>query len=160
MDQHLREFLRRHWQEVEAQSGQDFNLDLLTRTDFIYDTEPACRAVIAVRETAPEKALSYFQSVQRAFYVDNEDTNDERIYVGLAEALGLDGEAFVSSFVSAAMRGQTKADFDLARRMRVSGFPSLLIQYGEYVGCVCTGYTPAQDVLNVIDGILSDPATH
>ena len=51
----LKSFLRHHWDEVKNRSGQDFQYDILDNTNFIYDTEPPSRAVVAMRTLNPAK---------------------------------------------------------------------------------------------------------
>ncbi|MFT4678397.1 MAG: putative protein-disulfide isomerase [Flavobacteriales bacterium] len=48
-------FLKHHWEEVNQRSGQPFGFDLFKLENFIYDTEPGCRAVVTIRAISPEK---------------------------------------------------------------------------------------------------------
>lgn len=50
----FRNFLKHHWEEVNQRSGQPFGESLFDLEQFDYDTEPACRAVVAARQLAPE----------------------------------------------------------------------------------------------------------
>ena len=52
----FRETIAAHWQQVARESGLPFNDAALAREGFVYDTEPACRAVVAVRATARSRA--------------------------------------------------------------------------------------------------------
>ena len=49
VDDHYRNFLRRHWQEIGERTDQPFDLAILDETGWIYDTEKACRAVVTMR---------------------------------------------------------------------------------------------------------------
>lgn len=55
------DFLEHHWVEVNKRSGQPFGFDLLKQENFVYDTEPACRAVVTVRTIAKEKTLTFLR---------------------------------------------------------------------------------------------------
>jgi len=44
-----RAYIRDAWARVHAASGQPFDFSFHEREAFVYDTEPACRAVVAVR---------------------------------------------------------------------------------------------------------------
>ena len=48
--------MRQHWREVAKMTGQVFEDDLFKRDDFVYDTEPAAKAVIVMERLAPEHA--------------------------------------------------------------------------------------------------------
>jgi len=70
----LGDFLQHHWEEVGSRSGQSFSYEILKDTSFVYDTEPACRAVVLMRELKPEKEFEFFHKVQNAFYFKNKNT--------------------------------------------------------------------------------------
>ena len=48
MDSKLRDDILHHWHEVENLTGQTFNFDNAMPEGFIYNTEPASRAVITM----------------------------------------------------------------------------------------------------------------
>lgn len=126
MDEGLAAYLQTAWSNVHERSGQPFNFDFLNRSGFVYDTEPACRAVVTARQTAPNEGLSFLARLQRAFYVDNEDTTDTDTLCRLAGAHGFDQAAFRKSFLSDDIDALTRKDFALTRQTGVSGFPTLL----------------------------------
>ncbi len=49
----LADFLAHHWKDVEKRTGQPVNYDVLKDSTRVYDTEPACRAVVVVRSMKP-----------------------------------------------------------------------------------------------------------
>jgi putative protein-disulfide isomerase len=44
-----KDYIREAWTRVGAASGQPFDLSFFDREGFVYDTEPACRAVVTAR---------------------------------------------------------------------------------------------------------------
>ncbi|MBK7634297.1 MAG: hypothetical protein IPJ13_08365 [Saprospiraceae bacterium] len=50
----------------------------------MYDTEPACRAVVTVGKMDVSKQYAYFKAVQSSFYYHNALPNDDDTYVQLA----------------------------------------------------------------------------
>ena len=76
----FRNFLRHHWRDVAARTGQTFNEDLLEREFFNYDTEPACRAVVTARSLGVPDELEFMYRVQNRFYVLNEDPKEPEFY--------------------------------------------------------------------------------
>lgn len=105
MDAQLKGFLRHHWEEVAQRSGQPFSYELLDREDFVYDTEPAARAVVLAKQLAPERSWEMFTGIQHAFYAENRDTNELETYLELAEKLGIDRQTFAARFVAPAFAG-------------------------------------------------------
>ena len=94
MDAAAKARTRSHWQHVEAASGQPFDFAFFEREGFIYDTEPAARAVVAARRLAPEAAFPLYHRIQRAFYAGNRDVTDAGVLSELAAEGGLDRQAF------------------------------------------------------------------
>lgn len=126
MDERLRAHLRRHWAEVAARTGQPFDLGRLQREDFVYTTEPACRAVITVRELQPRLSLPMFRAVQTAFYAQGRDVTRTEVLVELAASVGLPRQAFETAFTSPELREATIDDVALAQRWGITGFPTLI----------------------------------
>lgn len=118
-------YLREAWQRVGEASGQTFDASFLERTDFVYDTEPACRAVVTMRTISPERTLSYMSAIQRAFYAENRDVTQPGVLAEIAAGHGADLLAFEDALQSANMRAATAADFDFTRGCGVSGYPAL-----------------------------------
>ena len=41
-----KDYIRGAWTQVDAATGQPFDMSFFDRESFVYDTEPACRAVV------------------------------------------------------------------------------------------------------------------
>ncbi|MYN41748.1 DsbA family protein [Duganella sp. FT109W] len=133
LDQAGKEFRLGHWERVEAQSGLPFNrAALMARENFVYDTEPVCRAVVTARKLAPAAdLLAVFHALQQAFYVDGLDTTDGRVLSAVVAAqLQLDVGAVLAMWQHADTIAQTRADFSRARALGVRSFPALLLDKG------------------------------
>jgi len=125
----FRDQLAGHWDQVRQECGLPFTPEALERPGFVYDTEPACRAVVVVRMMEPVKALAYFHRVQSAFYAEGHDVTSPAVLAELAGGLGLDRAAFFAKFGSDSARSETALDFTTAREMGVNGFPTLAVGY-------------------------------
>jgi len=149
MDKALARTLAHHWDEVWRQSGQPFSHALLERDDFVYDTEPACRAVVTVRENALQLALPMMHAVQRAFYAEGLDITRGEVltdaYAGVCANVGSDFDptAFSDAWASDAMKDATRNDFVLAQEWGIRGFPTLFAVQGERPHLVAPGYMKA-----------------
>lgn len=142
MDARARAAVRHHWEAVEAETGQPFCFSFFDRNDFVYDTEPACRAVVAMRCFAPDSALDYFAAVQKAFYAEGRDVTDAAVLAALAEPFGLDAEAFAILFAAPEIRDATHADFATAAAAGISGFPTVVVRHGSRFDLLTAGYRP------------------
>ncbi len=152
MDNALKQKLRGAWAGVAERSGQPFSNALFDRDDFIYDTEPACRAVVTVREHAPALALDMYHAIQQAFYVDGRDVTKPAVLGEVWDEVRRRGKDngshinFLRDFDSDAMRQGTRDDFTLAQRWGIRGFPALLAVQGGQAEMLANGFTEA-DVL-------------
>ncbi|WP_168734403.1 DsbA family protein [Pseudothauera nasutitermitis] len=151
VDVRYRDFLRGHWQEIGHRTGQPFDLSILDKTGWIYDTEKACRAVVAVRKLRPEAEWAYFAAAQRGFYLANHDPNDPRSFARIAETFGIDQALFLATYADAETIGTTRADFDFARSVGVNSFPTVLLRDGEGLAVLTIGYRPLQALLAPLD---------
>lgn len=152
MDAALKDKLRQAWAEVGRRSGQPFSQALFEREDFIYDTEPACRAVVTVRRHAPALALRMYHAIQQAFYAQGRDVTKAAVLAEIwDEVHGCSKEAwghidFLRDFESEDIRQQTRDDFSQAQRWGIRGFPALLAVRDGQAQLLASGYTEA-DVL-------------
>lgn len=134
--------IRHHWQEVEKTTGQPFSFAFFDRADFVYDTEAACRAMVAMRSFAPGATLSYLDAVQRAFYADNRDVTDPRVLADIAGAFDLDAAGFSALFNAPEIIEATRADFRAAAAAGISGFPTVILRDGDGFSLLTAGYQP------------------
>ncbi|MEM5366350.1 DsbA family protein [Paraburkholderia azotifigens] len=158
LDDAGKQFRLTHWARVEQMSGAEFNREaLMARENFVYDTEPVCRAVVTARTIAPGvDVLKVFRAFQRAFYVDGLDTTDGSVLAEVgAQAIAEQGiattaDAFFEAFTSDEVIDATQRDFELTRRLGVRGFPSLFVEIDGKVGQLSSGYTTAAQVTQAL----------
>lgn len=143
----LGDFLSKHWQEIQAKTGQKFNHRILSVKSMRYDTEPACRAVVVAGKMKPEIKHEYFKAAQKSFYYYNYMPNDDATYIRIAENLGLDGETFYKNFKSDAAKEATYDEFRLAKQLGVKGFPTVILQRGDKFYLVANGYRKADELI-------------
>jgi putative protein-disulfide isomerase len=146
MSAEFKEMLRGHWRHVATASGLPFSETIFERDDFVYDTEPPCRAVVAARNLDRANAYAYLKAVQLAFYRDGRDATRTDILADVAAESGYDREAFLMRFESRAMREETTGDFARTQTLGVDGFPTLGLMRGSQVFLVTSGYA-THDVL-------------
>lgn len=141
-----------HWRKVAQATGQPFDHGLFERKGWIYDTEPACRAVVTMRLLNPRLALAYKARVQTAFYAENRDTTVDAVLADIAEEAGVDREMFFAELVSPEAKTATVRDFMTAKQSGIHGFPTLLAGDGEGQYMVVTnGYRPLEGLSDALE---------
>lgn len=148
-----------HWTHVTEASGLPFDPAVLEAPDFLYDTDPAARAVVWVRRQDPELALTFLGDLQDAFYARNRNITDPQVLAALVAEHGLDGEGFLRAFDSEDLKQETWRDYATSQKAGVTGFPTLVAgphERGAY-GVVTRGYQPATAVTPMLEAWLSGP---
>ncbi len=153
-----KEFLKEHWVEINKRTGQPFQYDILDDKDFIYDTEPASRAVVVVRMMDESKELAFFKAVQTAFYYENKDTSKLETYLDIARKFELDTAKFAELFESEEAKYTTKTDFQLSSEMGVKGFPSVVVKLKNQFFMISNGYRLAEDLETVFQNVQNELA--
>jgi putative protein-disulfide isomerase len=156
----FRAMLLEHWQHVGQASGLPFSPAAIDREGFIYDTEPACRAVVTARRLDEGRAFAFLKAVQSAFYRDGRDATSAEVLADVAQECGYEREAFLAALESPAMRAETKSDFARAQSTGVGGFPTVGLARGDELYLVTSGFA-SDDVLDhrlaEIDRLTSAP---
>ncbi|MCR5880519.1 DsbA family protein [Phenylobacterium sp. J367] len=137
-----------HWRHVHDASGVPFDEAALPE-GFVYDTDPAARAVVVARREDPELALAYLARVQRAFYAEARNVTDGQVLADLVAELGLDRADFHAQWAAEDAKRETWGDYALSQRAGVTGFPTLVAgpnEAGVY-GVVTRGYAPPDQVV-------------
>ncbi|HEY0856995.1 MAG TPA: DsbA family protein [Albitalea sp.] len=134
-----------HWQHVHDATGLPFAPapnTALHDPGFVYDTEPASRATIAVRTHWPQHVWRYFKAVQQAFYAQGRDVARPEVLADIAEAVGLPRGNFAAAFASDAMRDATRQDFEQTQAWGIRGFPALVGEVRGELHMLAQGYLP------------------
>jgi len=151
-DDDAKNYLRAHWQQVAQRTGQPFDETILEKEWFEYDTHPACRAVITVRELLGEEAaFTYLHKIQEAFYTQGIDITNMRLLQGYYEQLFGNSAKFAFHYLSE--RGETLMlhDFAKARSMGATAFPSIVL-IDEEGHMVCQkGYKSEEEMREILE---------
>lgn len=140
LDEQMKESIKHHWQDVEKISNQPINYSFFEREDFVYDTEPGCRAVVTIRYLKPESEFEMLEEIQSAFYAKNQDVTNPEVLAAIAGKFDVEAEAFLEKFNSEEMKEKTQQDFIIARHLQANAFPSLYLLNGTSVHLLSRGY--------------------
>ena len=159
-NEQFKNFLKHHWQEVNQRSGQAFGYQLFERASFDYDTEPACRAVVAARPFVKEQELAFFEAVQKHFYVDNEDPKEVEFYRPICKAFDIDFDAFSKTFQDPKSIKATHEEFVLNRSWGIRGYPSIVVKATDQMHLIANGYATFEQMKSRIVQIQEEIAVN
>jgi len=140
-----REEILHHWHAVQHATGQPFSFEGAMPEGFIYDTEPASRAIVAASRISPDAVFPFLKTIQSAFYVDQQDVTRQEILERLAVVAELDAQLFSQVFESETVKELTLTHFRQARQWGVHGFPAVIGQKGPDYVVLTRGYCSFED---------------
>jgi len=140
-------YLKHHWDAVSQVTNQPFSPQLLNRTKFDYNTYPACKAVVTIRELfGIDIAFDYFGKIQEAFYTKGKDITSIEV---LSSYVAQDKEAFLTFYHSDRAELLMQHDFSKARSMGANAFPSTVkIDKDGHMVCI-NGYKSLEEILKI-----------
>ena len=153
MPEQARRGLVRHWDEIGALTGQPFDPALAERESFVYDTDPAARAVVLARRTSMDAGLDYLEAAHRAFYAEGRDVTQTDTLADIAAEQGFDRDAFLSAIADDGLKQETWRDYAVSQRAGATGFPTLVVgpnADGAYA-LVARGYNDAETIFHGVD---------
>jgi putative protein-disulfide isomerase len=153
MPEQARRGLVHHWEEIGALTGQPFSAALEGREGFVYDTDPAARAVVLARRTSDEAGLDFLEAAHRAFYAEGRDVTRGATLAEIAAEQGFDRDAFLTGLADESLKQETWRDYAISQRAGATGFPTLIIgpnADGTYA-LVTRGYNAAETIFAGID---------
>ena len=160
----LKSTLHHHWGEVAKRSGKPFGIGQFDRDGYIYDTEPACRAVVTIRTHAAEHTLAMYHAVQHAFYAMGRDITQTSVLAEVwnelieSQILGdikFSRSAFIEAFESDTIKTQTRNDFAMVQQWGIRGFPALIAVVNGEAQLVANGYMEADEMLQRVQQVFA-----
>jgi putative protein-disulfide isomerase len=146
----MRDYLIPHFDNLAKMTGLPINNKILYDNSFILDTEPPSRAVVVMRELAPEVENEFYERVQKAFYLDNSNTNYVEAYLDFVEEFGIKKEVFKEKFESNEIKELVKSDFQFARKMGVRSFPTVLLESNGQFLIISEGFSKSKLMINKV----------
>ncbi|MDX5419403.1 MAG: DsbA family protein, partial [Hymenobacteraceae bacterium] len=149
LEPQMKDAIKHHWEDVEKITSLPFDYGFFNRDGFVYDTEPACRAVVTMRYLKEEAEVQMAGAVQHAFYAKNNDVTNVKVLAAIATEFGIEEQVFEEKFGTEEMKEKTQQDFTIARHIQATAFPSLYLLNGTNIHLLSRGYRP-YDSLNLL----------
>lgn len=154
-----KDYIRGAWARVAQATGQPFDPAFFARESFVYDTEPACRAVVSARRLDPALALGFKERVSKAFYAANRDVTQATTLAAIAAETGIDARRFAAEFDSSEARNETFRDFLKAQELGIRGFPTVLAgSAADGFAVLTNGYRPLDGLIEALENWLTSPS--
>lgn len=160
MEAAMRAKISKGYARIAEMSGQTFGARWFEDESFIYDTEPASRAVVTMRQFVPGAEFDYMSAIQRAFYGEGRDITDIAVLSEYAEPFGISAAEFTDFWALEQMQEATRSDFEAAKRLGIDGFPTLIVHRMDgknpnALMVVSQGFGMADEIIERIDAALA-----
>lgn len=140
-----RKMLSKLWHEVAAVTGQPFGHRVEPGT--VYNSTLPCCAVEAARDVIGAPPFELLHALQRHFFVDGANVNDEAALLRVAGAVGIDPAALKARLYAVEVRERVRWSFNTARRYGTQALPSVLVSKNGYEFRLLAGGYVGADVL-------------
>lgn len=145
--------LRAGWHTVSEATGQVFDpgaFDRMAGEDWIHDSGPPCRAVIALRAQHPSAALAYLTDLQRAFCAEGRDITNREVLLDLAQNHARDPDRFAEELDDPTLERAAQQEFQEVRDLGIQGFPTLFLRDRAEWAVAAQGWQAAAPLLDSI----------
>ncbi|GAB4433979.1 MAG: hypothetical protein OHK0011_17100 [Turneriella sp.] len=113
------------------ETGQPFDAAVLEREGFVYDTEPAAKAVVVIELIQPKAAYAYYHAIQAEFYRGKANITDAEVLAEIAAQHGADRAQFLEVFGSDTAHKETWGQITFSASLGVKGFPALVLEEND-----------------------------
>ena len=127
MAEPTRQMVQAHWRKIQSTVGTVFNFDFWTICRPRRDTYKSCRAVIAASYQNAEEAM--IEAIQQAYYLRAMNPSEPETLADLAAELGLNRYRFSQDLKSMPTEAELQRQLLLVTRLKVKGFPSLVLEH-------------------------------
>lgn len=135
-----KERLALSWHRVQERTFLPFEYRFFIQRSFVFNSEPACRAMLCVRLLRPVLTLEILRAMHSAFFVDNIDLKDTRELVRLVGIFGIPENLFLTLFESEEIAQQLEDEFAFVDSIGAATFPSLFLDTEEGPQQLASGY--------------------
>ncbi|MEH7415102.1 DsbA family protein [Neobacillus drentensis] len=138
-----------HWREVGEYSRMPID-GTLWYDNPVHSSYPPSRVFIFIQQYNEQLANVFLRRMREALFAFNQNIADESILIKIVNQIGLDGQAIVKEAELQSGHLLLKEDFQLAARLGVRGFPTIIIVNEENKGVKIVG---ARTIENYVAGL-------
>ncbi|MGG3797634.1 DsbA family oxidoreductase [Metabacillus fastidiosus] len=143
-----------HWKEVGEHSRMPIDGSLWI-DDPVHSSYPPSRVFKIIQSMDHSLANVFLRKIREVVFVFNKNIAKDDVLITIVNELNLDGEKIVTEAASESAQSLLNQDFDLARKLGVRGFPTIIMINEENKGVKIVGARTFQDYVNGLKQVLS-----
>lgn len=158
-------YVQTAYKTVEERTGIRFGPDFLwhifhpEESDWFPESTTPAVALCIFKEYRPHQAVAIARDLQYALNFEGRDLTDKEAYRHLLPKYGVPEAEFYEKLASPDYREKAYYEFALVKQLRVTGFPTVLLQVGDakfYL--LAQGFTDYETLKARIDNVLAETA--
>lgn len=134
------------WHRVQERTLLPFDYRFFIQRSYVFDTEPACRAMLCVRLLRPVLTLEVLRAMHSAFFVDNQDLKDPEVLIRLVRMFGISENLFLTLYESEEITRQLEEEFAYVDRMGATTYPSVFLKTVAGPVRITTGFVDLDEL--------------
>ncbi|WP_192820151.1 DsbA family protein [Rufibacter sp. LB8] len=134
------------WHRVQEKSHLPFDYSFFLQQEILYDTEPACRAILTVRHLRPSLTLEVLRAIHSAFYADRRDISRPEVLVDVVRPFGVSENLFLAVFETDEIYQQTRQEFSRVEQLGVTTLPSVYLEHPLGPRLISRGFSTLADL--------------
>jgi len=142
------DYIQNNYKKVEELTGVKFGEDYLwhifnaDKSDWFPSSQKPAIALCILKEYYPDLQVQFASDLQYSLYYEGRDLCDDEAYRHLLAKYNIPEKEFYTKLKSEAYIEKAHSEFALVQKLKVSGYPTVLLQVNEnkfYV--LARGYT-------------------
>lgn len=105
--------------------------ELLREGNTILNSEHPAIGLSALKSLDSTKGVEYAAEIQKSFYLDGKNLNDNEVYLSIADKFGLDRPLLKEKLASKEILDSAHNDFIKSHTLKVEGYPTLLLKQDQ-----------------------------
>ncbi|MCC9137833.1 DsbA family protein [Pontibacter silvestris] len=140
LHQEEKEHLAISWHRVQERANVPFDYRFFIKKNFVFNTEPVCRALLCVKLLRPVLTLEVLRALHSAFFADGVDVTDSAVLVRVVGLFGISENLFLTLFESEEIMQQMEDEFTYVYDIGATNFPSIYLNTDHGAKQVTKGY--------------------
>lgn len=134
---------------LERMSGVTFGepyKELIKEGSYVTSSEKPSIALCVFKSFKNTDAIAFSHAIQKSYFVEAKDLNQDSTYANLATQFGIDKKVFLSRMQDSVFFNLAHAEFNRANALKVTGFPTLFEKTETGFAIITEGFTNYQSV--------------
>ena len=127
--------------------------ELIKNPDYTLSSLEPSAAVVLTKKIALEKSVAFAKEVQSVHFTQGKKLDELETYLPILKNLEIEENVFKEEWMSEKNINETIKEFNQVRHL-AKGFPTLLIQIGDKISVLASGYFELDTMLNHLKKVI------